>query len=103
MTTIEAHTRRNFMADDGIARQQREVPFTQGPVGPIVPLRLSTGLPWEGMLLEQQDREHHEEWKNSVSGLQQWICELLLRNQQLRFLLQAGKTQEEGEQLDWGL
>jgi hypothetical protein len=91
------------MADDGIARWQRDAPLTQGPAGPMVPLRRSTSLPWEGMLLEQQDREPQEDWQNTVSGLQQWICELLLKNQQLRFLLQAGMTQEERDKDDRSL
>jgi len=91
------------MVNDGIAGRQREVPFIQGPAGPIMPLRPSTGFPWDGLLLEQQERDIPQDWQKTVSGLQQWICELLLRNQQLRFLVQAGKTQEERDQDDCGL
>ncbi len=42
----------------------------------------------------------HEEWQCRVRSLQEWICQLLIKNQQLRMALmeaQAKKTREADE------
>jgi len=42
----------------------------------------------------------HEEWQNRLRSLQDWVCQLLIKNQQLRMALmeaQAKKVREADE------
>ena len=58
--------------------------------GPVI-----TGYPSE---LSIEDL--HEEWQCRLRSLQEWICQLLIKNQQLRMALmeaQAKKTREADE------
>jgi hypothetical protein len=36
----------------------------------------------------------HEEWQSQLRSLQQWICELLIKNQELRWALMEMKERE---------
>jgi len=38
-----------------------------------------------------------EEWQARLQGLQEWICELLIKNQQLRMALMEMKTRGPGD------
>jgi len=38
--------------------------------------------------------DSREEWQTRLPGLQQWICELLIKNQQLRWALMEMKELE---------
>jgi hypothetical protein len=38
--------------------------------------------------------DSQEEWQSRLRGLEQWICELLIRNQQLRWALMEMKQVE---------
>jgi hypothetical protein len=38
-----------------------------------------------------------EEWQSQLRGLQQWLCELLIANQQLRWALKDMKQLEPAE------
>ncbi len=58
--------------------------------GPVI-----TGYPSE---LSMEDL--HDEWQCRLRSLQEWICQLLIKNQQLRMALmeaQAKKTREADE------
>ncbi len=39
-----------------------------------------------------------EEWQSRLQGLQEWICELLIKNQQLRMALMAMKARGQGDE-----
>lgn len=60
-----------------------------------IPGPMITGYPSE---LSIEDL--HEEWQCRLRSLQEWICQLLIKNQQLRMALmeaQAKKTREPDE------
>jgi len=38
-----------------------------------------------------------EEWQARLQGLQEWICELLIKNQQLRMALMEMKARGPGD------
>jgi hypothetical protein len=42
----------------------------------------------------------HEEWQSRLRSLQQWICELLIKNQQLRCALMEIKKLEQRDNED---
>lgn len=48
------------------------------------------------LLLESPLDGTRSEWQMRFRGLQQWVCDLLIRNQQLRMELLATKAQEPG-------
>jgi len=66
---------------DVMAVHQREEPFVHAPLG--------TALP---------DQTREEEWQERLRCAQQWICELLIKNQQLRMSLESAKARERGDQ-----
>lgn len=37
-----------------------------------------------------------QEWQDQLTSLQQWVCELLIKNQQLRMALMEMKAKEPG-------
>ena len=37
-----------------------------------------------------------QEWQDELRSLQQWVCELLIKNQQLRMALMEMKAKEPG-------
>jgi hypothetical protein len=81
---------------DVMAAQQRQEPFTQAPAGPIAPVQRLTGAPVEGLRHEQPGQGLEEEWQDRLRSLQQLICELLIKNQQLRMSLELAKAPEPG-------
>jgi hypothetical protein len=52
-------------------------------------------LSLDGTLSELLATGQHEDWQTSFRGLQQWICELLIKNQQLRMALMDMKSREQ--------
>ena len=38
-----------------------------------------------------------EEWQDHLRSLEQWVCELLIKNQELRMALQSATAQEEAQ------
>jgi hypothetical protein len=65
--------------------------FAQIHGGPVPRLQRSTNPPVAGSRQEQPNQqpnwELEEEWQDRLRSLQQWICELLIKNQQLRMSL----------------
>jgi hypothetical protein len=53
-----------------------------------------------GYSAEMSIEDLHEEWQTRLRSMQEWICQLLIKNQQLRMALmeaQAKKTRELDE------
>jgi hypothetical protein len=73
---------------DVMTGQQSEESFTRAAIA--------------GLRCEQPDqgseRGFEEEWQRSLRSLQQFICELLLKNQQLRMSLEAALAQIRRDQ-----
>lgn len=59
---------------------QHQEPFIQAP----------------GLRLEQPGQVLEEEWQERLRFLEQWVCELLIKNQQLRMSLESAKVREQG-------
>jgi len=77
--------------------------------GPVPRLQRSTNTSVAGSWHEQPNQlpnqhanwELEEEWQDRLRSLQQWICELLIKNQQLRMSLElatAAERRERGSQ-----
>lgn len=52
------------------------------------------------VLAEQPGQEREEHWRRSLSRLEEWICELLIKNQELRMELLDSTTNQESEEAD---
>ena len=51
-----------------------------------------------GMQYEEPGQEREENWQRSLRSLQEYICELLIRNQELRMLLlDSANNRKSGE------
>lgn len=50
-----------------------------------------------GHLSNLASEDLHEEWQSQLRSLQKWICELLIKNQQLRLALMEMKELEPRE------
>jgi hypothetical protein len=40
-----------------------------------------------------------EEWQDKLRSLQQWVCELLIKNQELRMALESATAPENGDRM----
>ena len=49
---------------------------------------------------EQPGDEREEQWSKSLRGLQEWICELLIQNQELRMSLLDSATNHQSWEAD---
>jgi hypothetical protein len=74
--------------------QQRQKPFCQAPSETFASLQSLMSVPGLGLRQEQPNSELEEPWQGRLRILQQWICELLSKNQQLRMLLEAALATE---------
>ena len=83
--------------------EQRHEPFVQSPAGTsLAELRftdeLSAGLRHaQRDKAQKKDRGLEAEWQEKLRSLEQWICELLIKNQRLRMSLEATMTSERGD------
>jgi hypothetical protein len=77
---------------------QPQESFVQAYGGPVPRLQRSTNTSVAGSRFEQPhlhaNRELEEEWQDRLRSLQQWICELLIKNQQLRMSLELATAAE---------
>jgi hypothetical protein len=75
--------------------------FAQAHGGPVPRLQHSTNTSVAGSRFEQPNQQTNwdleKEWQERLRSLQQWICELLLKNQQLRMSLALATAAEERE------
>jgi hypothetical protein len=72
--------------------RQHQEPFADSLPGidsPLRPLTVAVNAESQNDLPSQ---EREEEWQRLVLSLQEWIAELLIRNQQLRMSLLASAT-----------
>ena len=79
---------------DVMAAQQRQEPFAQALAGPLAPVERGTSATVAGARAEQPEKVSEEEWQERLRGLQQLICELLIKNEQLRISLESAKGPE---------
>ena len=80
-----------------MAVQQPREPFAHAPVFAFASVQRLTGAPDAGWPHEQPYQRREEEWQDRLRSLQQRICELLLKNQQLRMLLESAEAPEGGD------
>jgi hypothetical protein len=45
----------------------------------------------------EEERGSEAEWQEKLRSLEQWICELLIKNQRLRMSLESTVTSERGD------
>ncbi len=72
----------------------REELLPQAP--PIAAMRRAVMTASDGFLSELMIEDPQEEWQVRLRSLQEWICELLIKNQQLRIALMETKARVEG-------
>ena len=53
-----------------------------------------------GMQYEEPGQEREEDWRRSLHSLQECICELLIRNQELRMSLLDSATNHQSREAD---
>jgi hypothetical protein len=70
-----------------MASQLRQEPLPQSPYGDIEMRQSSTGACAVGWQRQSGAKEQEREWEGLFRSLQQCICELLIKNQQLRYSL----------------
>ena len=66
--------------------QQRQEPLTQSTPSDLEPVQ-----EWRQ---EKWDQGQEKEWEVRLRSLQQCICELLIKNQQLRWLLESATNHQ---------
>jgi hypothetical protein len=66
--------------EEVVAVHQYPESFAQEPAGATLP-----------------DQVREEEWQERLRCAQQWVCELLIKNQQLRMSLESAKARERGD------
>jgi hypothetical protein len=80
---------------------QPQASFAQAHGGPVPRQQRSTNTSIAGSRFEQPNqhanRELEEEGQERLRSLQQWICELLIKNQQLRMSLELATAAGRGE------
>lgn len=74
--------------------QQRPEPFVQASPDAIASLQRLMSAPVSSLRHEQSDPRLEEQRQDRLRILQQWICELLFKNQQLRMSLEAALAPE---------
>ena len=65
-----------------------EAPFSQADAIASIRCRVSNG----GFVSEAPIADPQEDWEIRLRSLQDWICELLIKNQQLRMALMEAKA-----------
>jgi hypothetical protein len=79
-----------------VTDKQRQRPFAQSSPGDIEPGRGSAA----GWQQEKWDQGPEKEYDAHLRNLQQYICELLIKNQQLRWLLESATNHQFEEPAD---
>lgn len=76
---------------------QRRHPFGKGTAGPIAPVQGLANRAVAGTQYEEPARGL-EGRQDQLRSLEQWVCELLIKNQELRMALDSVKAQEKERQ-----
>jgi len=74
--------------------EQRHMPFGKAGAWSITPLRPLASRVIEGPQYEEP-AQGPEARQNLLRSLQQWVCELLIKNQELRMALESTAAQEK--------
>jgi hypothetical protein len=82
---------------DVMNTEQREKPFGNTAEESTMPLQRMTSQVIAGPQYEEPARGP-EEWQDHLRSLQQWVCELLIKNQKLRMALESAMAQEKEKQ-----
>ncbi len=69
--------------------QLRQDPLTQSPAGDVGPAHGPTYASATRWRQQKWGQEQEKEWEGHLQSLQQCICELLIKNQQLRASLES--------------
>jgi hypothetical protein len=77
-----------------ISTEQRQNRFGNGAAGSITPFRRLASRPIAEPHCEES-APMQEEWQNHLSTLRQLVCELLIKNQELRLALESAIAQEK--------
>jgi hypothetical protein len=77
--------------------EQRKEPCGKATVGSNTPLERLASRIIAGPQYEEPARGP-EEWQDDLRSLQQWVCELLIKNQKLRMALESATAQAEETQ-----
>ena len=86
-----------------MSAKDRHEPFAQSPVGTSLTEECLMDELSAGIRHEQRDKEQKEEraleaeWLEKLRSLEQWICELLIKNQELRMSPGPTMTSERGD------
>jgi hypothetical protein len=74
--------------------EQRQKPFGKATAGSITPLQRLASRVIAGPHYEEPVRGA-EEWQDHLRSLQQWVCDLLIKNEELRMALDSATAQEK--------
>jgi hypothetical protein len=80
--------------------EQRREPLPQAPFDAIAPVGRSESAPIAGFRNTRPEAEPAKDSEERIGSLQQRICELLIKNQQLRMSLELAIAADRGEQDD---
>ena len=83
------------VSGDVMTSLQPQECFAQAHGGPVPRLQRSTNTSVAGSRFEQPNQQLEEEWQDRLRSLQRWICELLIKNQQLRMSLELATAADE--------
>ncbi len=89
-------TTATFRRGDVMATQNRQELFAQTNSGAISPEQWTKRSLTERHGHEEWKQRIEEDWQNNLETLQQYVCELLRKNQQLRMALRAADEPERG-------
>jgi len=81
-----------------MARQMRQEHFAQSNSGTIVLKQTTNGALTERHAHEEWMRSVEENWQGHMEMLQQYVCELLLKNRQLRMAQIARNEPDQGHE-----
>jgi hypothetical protein len=74
--------------------ERRQKPFCKATAGSIAPLQLLASRVIAAHHYEEPARRP-EEWQEHLRSLQQWVCDLLIKNQELRMALDSATAEEK--------
>jgi hypothetical protein len=79
---------------DVMSTEQSQKSFGKAGAWSITPLQRPASRVIEGPQYEEPTGGP-EEWQKLLNSLQQWVCELLIKNQELRMALESAAAQEK--------
>jgi hypothetical protein len=79
---------------DVMDNQQRQKPFGKATAVPLTPLQRLASRALAGPPYEEPARRPGES-QDHLKSLEVWVCELLIKNQQLRMALESATAQAE--------